>query len=438
MSMQAVYCDPALLAPHSFRMLYEESHKTIYKIAYSMLKNEHDAWDVTQNVYIKILMKADTLRDPEKLRSWMVTMTYNECKNMLKAQRRSLFRLHREADISEMETFTDIESPELGPIDCMEADEMRNELRTFLNRLPDEQKNTLFLYYYEQRSIDEIAALSGCTANTVKSRLNYGKKKMRHMINDYESRNQVTLRCSVLLPILGGIWHIKNATVVASSIAAAAAACVISTNVLPSNNQTKVMPDQAPVSAVTTVCNTTTATTTTTAVTTLAAVAPATTAPTAEPLAFVTETTVQTTTTAASATTAASTEATLITTTQTEISFPSWDEFDWSDDCGNPYWDGDGFCWWEDNCWWEGDCGKNDENDDTETESDCTDDEGEEEEVLLPDSDLKHYRDEYRPDHNYWWYDDDCFLDESEETQTDATVEETVNQLELDAQELLN
>lgn len=452
MSMQAVCCDPALLTPHSFRMLYEESHTMIYKIAYSMLKNEHDAWDVTQNVYIKILMKAESLREPEKIRNWMVTMTYNECKNMLKAQRRTLFRLHREADISELETFTDIESPELGPIDCMEAGEMRDELRTFLNQLPDEQKNTLFLYYYEQRSIDEIASLCGCTANTVKSRLNYGKKKMRHMISDYENKYHVTLRCSVLIPILHGIWHIKNATLVASSIAAAAAACVISTNVLPASNQPKLTPtpESYSVAAVCESTKTTTAATieTTVETTTAVTVRHAVTAPQAEPLAVTTESTTTTTV----LTTTTETELTT-TTTVSESDYSHGFDWCWGDNKEHCWWkDWDPTHWVDDDCWnhehywWEEDDDEETDEDVTEPES-AEEEETEEEEVLLPDCDFTYYRDDYqRPDCDRWWWDcDDCEDDTSDENESDsaeaeensAELDAAIDQLEIDAQSLL-
>lgn len=209
----------------TFRMLYDESYCQIYNIAFGMLRNEHDAWDVLQNVYIKTLLKSDTLRDSTKIKSWMLQITYNECKNMLKSKKRSLFRFYHEADVSELDEYTSVRCEEMTPMDFSEISEVRDELTGLMEQLPELQRQVIMMYYYEQNSIEEIARKLDCSTGTVKSRLNYAKKKLRTLVCEYETVNNVSLRCGFLFTFVQGLLGAKQVVLTVTTAVAATAAC---------------------------------------------------------------------------------------------------------------------------------------------------------------------------------------------------------------------
>ena len=162
-----------------------------------------------------------------------------------------------------------------------------------------------------------------------------------------------------------------------------------------------------------------------------------------------TETTTYVTTTTATTTTS-DRVSTIVTTTEPYTD--RW-EYDDRDDC---YWDDDGFCWWEDNCWWNGDhcwdsgCGDHEEderNDPGEdgASDDATDptEENPEEELVLPDGNFQFYLGGHqRPGFDDRWnWNDWCDNTEHEpksETESDYDLNESIEQLEEDAENLIS
>ena len=68
----------------AFAQLYTETLDYTYRIVRLFIASEQDAEDMVQNVYLKVLEKADTLKNPDCFYTWLRRVTENECKNHLK------------------------------------------------------------------------------------------------------------------------------------------------------------------------------------------------------------------------------------------------------------------------------------------------------------------------------------------------------------------
>ena len=138
----------------------------ILRISYMYLKQTYDAEDICQNVFMKLLRGDYTFKNSAHEKAWIVRTTINACKDSL----RTSFWKHSTA----IDDASDIPMP----------NEPEGELLDFVMELPKNYRISIYLYYYEGYSVNEIAAMMGKTANTVSAYLARGRKKLKTVLKD--------------------------------------------------------------------------------------------------------------------------------------------------------------------------------------------------------------------------------------------------------------
>lgn len=172
-----------------FEFLYESTYKSKYYLALQYMKDEESAKDVLQEAYMKAFSKLKDLEQPEAFSGWFGKIVANTAKNMLAKKNPYLF-----SDIvSDEETegweyqIEDVcidNQPELS-YTRQETKELVHEL---IDSLSEEQRMCILLFYIEEMSIKEIASILDCSENTVKSRLNYGRKNLKVKAEDLQKK----------------------------------------------------------------------------------------------------------------------------------------------------------------------------------------------------------------------------------------------------------
>ena len=167
-----------------------------YVVARSLCHSEADAQDVLQDCYMQAFAKLEMLNNPSSFRAWLKTMVRNRCFDLYKS-----YRMQNERTFSDYGQENDEgDIIELDPIDVSSVyqPEVQLDMKTkreivfsIMNTLPAEQREVVYLMYYENRKISEIAQQLQCTENTVKSRLRYAKAKIEcdTLILDDRSRS---------------------------------------------------------------------------------------------------------------------------------------------------------------------------------------------------------------------------------------------------------
>ncbi len=168
-------------------LLYQETYHDVYSYAYNILKNDNDASDVVQDVYLKIHGNISSLEDVQAFPKWLYTITMNECRQKMRKEKRQI--LTGEGD-SFFEQFFDPE-PELYV--QMAQQDVKDYIFTILDLLPESQKRAVLLYYYDQLTISEIAEREGVPKGTIKSRLHLARKKLQKAVEAEERRTSMKL-----------------------------------------------------------------------------------------------------------------------------------------------------------------------------------------------------------------------------------------------------
>lgn len=166
----------------AFSRLYDLSAPLLYGLACRMLGPGVDAEDVLQEVMLQAWNRAASF-DPGKgtARVWLVVLTRSRCLDKLR--RRGARRDHEAAGLDGLAEPSDGEA---SALETMEQAEARTVVRKALAALPDEQRRTLEIAYFEGLSQSEIAARTGEPLGTVKTRMRLGMMKLMELLKSFQ------------------------------------------------------------------------------------------------------------------------------------------------------------------------------------------------------------------------------------------------------------
>lgn len=158
-------------------MRYE---KFVYSAVYSELRHEEDAFDVSQEVFIRLWNAAGGFRCESTLKTWL----YRMCKNcaydyMRKHYKHKTVSLTYEED--EETAVADVEVEE-SPEDVLVRKEKIEAVRQAISALPEEQRDVIVLREIQEMSYTEIASTLGISEGTVKSRISRGREALKNAL----------------------------------------------------------------------------------------------------------------------------------------------------------------------------------------------------------------------------------------------------------------
>ena len=175
--------------------IYEQTSGAVYRVLKVLIKNDEDTvQDLLQDTYVKAFTRLDQLQDESKLLPWLKTIANNSAKDWLKKCKPVLFTAmagnegNEETEALSFEENIEADRIDENPELAMDEREVRRLVMEILNQLPEDQRVVLGMFYYEDMSVKEIASILEVSDNTVKSRLNYGRKKVKELVLDLEKK----------------------------------------------------------------------------------------------------------------------------------------------------------------------------------------------------------------------------------------------------------
>lgn len=171
----------------SFEAIYELTYGKNYRIVCELIKNEQDVQDVLQDTYIKIYQKLEQVQGMQfySFMAWSGKVARNTALDFLRKKKRIPYEIMGlwEADWDVELALEDVRV-ENQPEHAIVQKELCQMVQKVLEKLPGKQRECAILFYFRQKSIREIAAHTGCSENTVKSRLHYARKKLQATLED--------------------------------------------------------------------------------------------------------------------------------------------------------------------------------------------------------------------------------------------------------------
>ena len=135
----------------------------VFAICLAMLKDRHDAEDVTQQTMLKGFMQIRRLRQSERFAAWIGRIARNGCVDAMRRRKRA-------AALSVGETPSNGDARDYGP------------LETAISRLDVDYRVPLLLYYFDGKSTQSIATTLGLTQGAIQARLSRARRKLRGLL----------------------------------------------------------------------------------------------------------------------------------------------------------------------------------------------------------------------------------------------------------------
>ena len=185
--------DVVALVKRGDALAFEELYRLTYKYAYfharSILHDDNEAWDLVQETYIAVYQHIDSLREERYVKSWISGIVFNLGMKRLRKKRDLLVDEENDFLFDALED----ENTDGSPEKALDSKETATIVREVIDRLPALQKAAVIAYYFDEKSVADIAREAMCSENTIKSRLNYARKAMKEGIEHKERQMGVKL-----------------------------------------------------------------------------------------------------------------------------------------------------------------------------------------------------------------------------------------------------
>ena len=160
--------------PEAFETLVRKYYQNIYQFCVRRCNGDTAlAADLTQDTFLKLIEHIQQYRLTGKFINFLLTIAVNTCNNHFKK---------KSPDIVDMDTLSAVPS-NLNISEEVLRQEDAKIIQQAIDRLPDMQKEVVILRFYHDRKIKEIAAITGVSLPTAKSRLKQGLDKLKRYLD---------------------------------------------------------------------------------------------------------------------------------------------------------------------------------------------------------------------------------------------------------------
>ena len=173
----------------AFEELVARHRDKIYARAYSMMRNEDEALDLSQDAWVKGWQRLGQFQGDSSFVTWMIRIVINLCLDQLRKLKRkraeSLEAMEEES--GGVERQMPVIAP--NPTEGLERAELRLRIDRALAQLSHEHRTVLILHEFEQMEYREIARQMQCSIGTVMSRLFYARRRMASLLAGLKREN---------------------------------------------------------------------------------------------------------------------------------------------------------------------------------------------------------------------------------------------------------
>src|SRR6266702_6847498 len=166
----------------AFGQLVERHQQMVERIAKKMVNDVWIAHELAQEAILQAYLSLDHLRDASRFKSWLYGITLNICRSYLHDQKMDLFSLKNIMGDVRSDIVTIFENT-VDPQTIVEAHDLNRLVLDAIDELSSRDREATLLFYYEQLTLQEIAALSGVSVGAIKGRLHRARKQLQERLS---------------------------------------------------------------------------------------------------------------------------------------------------------------------------------------------------------------------------------------------------------------
>jgi RNA polymerase sigma-70 factor (ECF subfamily) len=175
----------------AYKSLVDSFSRKVYNLCLSLLHNQEDAEDATQEVFSAVFSSINTFKGDSKLSTWIYRISVNKCKEIQrKKSRKKRFGFLVPLENLETKSLNTIPANFIHPGIELENQERAAILFGAINSLPENQKIAFSMHKLEGIPYDEIAAIMGMSLSSIESLIFRAKQNLRTKLATYYSKNE--------------------------------------------------------------------------------------------------------------------------------------------------------------------------------------------------------------------------------------------------------
>ena len=175
----------------AFEELVARHRDKIFARAYSMMRNEEEAVDLSQEAWVKGWQRLRQFQGESSFGTWMTRIVINLCLDQLRKQKRQRTESIEAMDEESGGVERQMPVVTVNPTAGLERGELRQRIDRALGQLSYEHRTVLVLHEFEEMEYKQIAKTMGCSIGTVMSRLFYARRKLAVLLADLKKQDSV-------------------------------------------------------------------------------------------------------------------------------------------------------------------------------------------------------------------------------------------------------
>lgn len=168
----------------AFEELVVRHRDKIYARAYTMMRNEDEAVDLSQEAWVKGWQRLVQFQGESSFTTWMTRIVINLCLDQLRRKKRQRAESIEELDEESGGVERQMPVVTVNPTERLERAELRKRIDEALGKLSDAHRTVLILHEFEHMEYKTIAKTMNCSIGTVMSRLFYARRRMASLLQD--------------------------------------------------------------------------------------------------------------------------------------------------------------------------------------------------------------------------------------------------------------
>ncbi len=173
----------------AFAELVEKYKQPVLNFIYRTLRDETEAEDLAQNVFLQVYKSRSRYRRTAKFSTWLFTIARNLCLNELRRRSRhpaeSIEETHAENEDQPQRQYED--KSQMAPPEKLLHGELAQKIEEALAELPENQRSAILLCRQDELSYEEIAEVLDCSLSATKSLIHRGRETLKEKLKRYLS-----------------------------------------------------------------------------------------------------------------------------------------------------------------------------------------------------------------------------------------------------------
>ena len=168
----------------AFQQLYDRHETGVWRFVFRSVQNQAVADDLVQELWFAVARSAASYEPTAKFKTWLFTMARNRVIDYVRTAKNHA-SIDAENDQGES-MFSDLAADsKLGPLRQVSSREQAKALLEAIEQLPEDQREAFLMQAEGDMSVEEIAAATGVSFETAKSRLRYARSKLKVLLADF-------------------------------------------------------------------------------------------------------------------------------------------------------------------------------------------------------------------------------------------------------------